>query len=165
MTALENKTGEKSMQVLFMEIHRHHVGRCLAQLSRYGIHPSQMPFIMILHKNNGCSQKEIAERLEIKPPTVNVSIQRLEKSGFVCRRRDENDQRMMRVYLTESGKKMVDELMADARMIEKAMFAGFSEEELSTLRQFFNRILDNIDSMPGDIIKECKFMRREGLDE
>ena len=38
-------------------------------------------------------------------PTVNVSIQRLEKADIVCRRRDDKDQRIMRVYLTENGKK------------------------------------------------------------
>lgn len=81
------RAGGKSLQMLFMEISRHYAGRCFQQIEELEIHPSQMPFIMILSRRDGCSQKEIAECLEIKPPTVNVSIQRLEKSGMVCRKK------------------------------------------------------------------------------
>ena len=88
----EKEQKEKSLQMLFMEISRHYAGRCFQQIEELEVHPSQMPFIMILSRRDGCSQKEMAECLEIKPPTVNVSIQRLEKSGMVYRKKDEQDQ-------------------------------------------------------------------------
>ena len=46
------------------------------------IHPSQIPILAILGKNEEYSQKEIAQILGVKPPTVTVSIQRLEKMGM-----------------------------------------------------------------------------------
>ena len=98
--------------------------------------------------NNGCSQKEIAERMCVTPPTVNVSIQRLEKADIVCRKRDDKDQRIMRVYLTENGRKIVEELQQESKAVEKVMFSNFSEAELCLLRRFFGQILDNISEIP-----------------
>lgn len=156
---------EKSMQFLFMEITRHYAGKCMQGLNRIGIHPSQMPFFMMVHKNDGLSQSEMAKRLDIKPPTVNVSIQRLEKSGIVYRKRDEKDQRIMRVYLTERGKKIAADIMEYADETEKIMFRNFSDADLCLLRRFLGQILTNLDSMPGEFARECRLMKKEGLDE
>ena len=100
-----------------------------------------MPIIMIVYRNNGCSQKKIAE-------CMGVTIQRLEKADIVCRRRDDKDQRIMRVYLTENGRKIVEELQQESKAVEKVMFNNFSEAELCLLRRFFGQILDNISETP-----------------
>lgn len=159
------KQKEKTMQMLLMEISRHYAGRCFQQISELGIHPSQMPFMMILSRRNGCSQKEMAERLEIKPPTVNVSIQRLEKSGIVCRKKDEQDQRIMRVYLTEQGKETVARIQKQVEALEKIVFGNFSDAELCLLRRFFEQMLENLDRAPGKPVGKCGFMKKEEVDK
>lgn len=161
----EERQKEKSLQMLFMEISRYYAGRCFQQISELEIHPSQMPFIMILSRRDGCSQKEMAECLEIKPPTVNVSIQRLEKSGMVCRKKDALDQRIMRVYLTDKGKETVKRIMRKAEEMEKIMFQDFSETELCLMRRFFEQMLNNLHSMPGTPVEKCKFMKKEGTEK
>lgn len=102
----KEKREEKSMPALFMEINRQYGMRCMQRIREIGIQQGQMPIIMIVYRHNGCSQKEIAEWMGVTPPTVNVSIQRLEKADIVCRKRDDKDQRIMRVYLTENGRKI-----------------------------------------------------------
>ena len=87
----KEKREEKSMPALFMEINRQYGMRCMQRIREIGIQQGQMPIIMIVYRNNGCSQKEIAERMGVTPPTVNVSIQRLEKADIVCRKRDDKD--------------------------------------------------------------------------
>lgn len=52
-----------------------------------------MPLITGLYKKEGVTQKEIADRLGIKPSTINVMIRRLEKREFVIRKQDPEDQR------------------------------------------------------------------------
>ncbi|MGN8753119.1 MarR family winged helix-turn-helix transcriptional regulator [Blautia sp. HCP3S3_C4] len=144
----KEKREEKSMPALFMEINRQYGMRCMQRIREIGIQQGQMPIIMIVYRNNGCSQKEIAECMGVTPPTVNVSIQRLEKADIVCRRRDVKDQRIMRVYLTENGKKIVEEIQQESKAVEKVMFSNFSETELCLLRRFFGQILDNISEIP-----------------
>ena len=144
----KEKREEKSMPALFMEINRQYGMRCMQRIREIGIQQGQMPIIMIVYRHNGCSQKEIAERMGVTPPTVNVSIQRLEKADIVCRKRDDKDQRIMRVYLTENGKKIVEELLQESKAVEKVMFSNFSEAELCLLRRSFGQILDNISEIP-----------------
>lgn len=144
----KEKRKEKSMAALFMEINRHYGSRCMKHMRNLGIQPGQMPIIMMVYGNDGCSQKEIAKKMGVKPPTVNVSIQRLEKADIVYRKRDEIDQRIMRVYLTENGKKTVEDIRQESRNVEKVMFGNFSEAELCLLRRFFEQMLNNIDQMP-----------------
>ncbi len=143
---------EKSMPSLFMEINKRYGMRCMSYIPmrEMGIQNAQIPFIMIVHDNNGCSQKEIAEKIGVTPPTVNVSIQRLEKVGFVCRRRDEKDQRIMRVYLTEKGESLVREIKQASKSVEEVMFSNFSDTELCLMRRFFEQILDNIEHAPAE---------------
>ena len=140
---------EKSIQSLMMEISRMYMEKCFMKLKKLGIHPRQIPILAVLYKEDGCSQKELAAKLGVKPPTVTVSIQRLEKSGLLIRMQDEKDQRVSRIFLSEEGKKIIKEGMQMAREGEKQILAGFSESELCLMRRFCMQIKENIAAMPG----------------
>ena len=65
---------------MFMRIDRRFMGKCFGQMQELGIYPGQIPVLGLLAYKDGLSQREIAEHLRIKPPTVNVTVQRLEKA-------------------------------------------------------------------------------------
>ena len=52
-------------------------------LKEENIHPRQMPLIIHLKKCEGCTQKELAEKMQVKPSTLNVMIGRMEKNGYI----------------------------------------------------------------------------------
>ena len=83
-----------------------------------------------------------AEKLHIKPPTVNVTVQRLEKAGFLYREADEKDQRISRIYMTEKGKQAKESGMKKVQDNEKILLDGFSEEDLCLLRRFRAQLVD-----------------------
>ena len=132
-----------------MEISRMYMEKCFMKLKKLGIHPRQIPILAHLYKEDGCSQKELARRLGVTPPTVTVSIQRLEKSGLLIRRQDEKDQRVSRIYLSDEGRKIIKEGMRMAKEGEQQILAGFSESELCLMRRFCAQIKANIAAMPG----------------
>ena len=117
----EKSTGILSM---LMRIDRHFMGKCFGQLQEVGIYPGQLPVLGMVARFDGLSQREIAEKLNIKPPTVNVSVQRLEKAGFICRKPDEKDQRVTRIFLTELRRFLVQ----IAENIEKIPAASCRED-------------------------------------
>ena len=94
-------------------------------------------------------QKELASQLGVKPPTVTVSIQRLEKIGIIVRKQDEKDQRISRIYLTEEGKAIINEGMRMVKEGEKQVLTGFSESELCLMKRFCIQIKENIEAMPA----------------
>ena len=148
---MENNN-EKSIQRLIMEISRMYMEKCFGKLKSLGIHPRQMPILAVLWKEDGCSQKELASQLGVKPPTVTVSIQRLEKIGIIVRKQDEKDQRISRIYLTEEGKAIINEGMRMAKEGEKQVLNGFSESELCLMKRFCIQIKENIAAMPAAIV-------------
>lgn len=149
------ENGERSLQGLFMDVNRRYVGKCFHQMTEFGIYPGQIPILQLLASKDGYSQREIAELLHIKPPTVNVTIQRLEKAEIVCRKQDTKDQRMTRIYLTEKGRGIIANAMARVRENEKILFSNFSETEICLMRRFFQQMLQNIETIPGPTVKEC----------
>ena len=124
---------------MFMRIDRRFMGKCFGQI----------PVLGLLAYKDGLSQREIAEHLRIKPPTVNVTVQRLEKAGFLYREADEKDQRISRIYLTEKGKQAKENGMKKVRENEKILLDGLSETELCLLRRMLEQITENIDKIPG----------------
>ena len=143
------QNNERSIQSLMMEISRMYMEKCFVKLKKLGVHPRQIPILAVLYKKDGCSQKELVKELGVKPPTVTVSIQRLEKSGLIIRRQDEMDQRVSRIYLSEEGRAIIKEGMQMAKEGEQQILAGFSESELCLMRRFCQQIKENIAAMPG----------------
>lgn len=146
-----------------MKIDHRFMAKCFSQMLELGVYPGQIPVLGIVAAHNGVSQKEIARQLRIKPPTVNVSVQRLEKAGILCRRQDEKDQRVSRVYLTEKGVECKQKAMARMQENERILLNGFSEAERCLFRRFLDQILENIDTIPGPTGKDL--LRREVFDK
>ena len=71
---------KSSILTMFMRIDRRFMAKCFGQMQELGIYPGQIPVLGLLAHKDGLSQREIAEKLHIKPPTVNVTVQRLEKA-------------------------------------------------------------------------------------
>ncbi len=113
-------------------------------LSEIGIHPKQIPLLILLDKKDGMSQREISEELHISAPTVAVSMKRMEKAGIIERRNDEHDQRMVRIYLTTQGRKIIEKSKKCVEDNEKTVFAGFSESEMCLMKRFFDQMIKNL---------------------
>ena len=143
----DEKGLENSLLSLFMKVDRYFMAKCFGQMQGLGIYPGQIPVLGMVSKKEGLSQKELAEILRIKPPTVTVSVQRLEKAGFLYKKPDEKDQRIARIYLTEKGKETKARALQRIRENESVMLEGFSETEQCLLRRFLKQILENIDKI------------------
>ena len=119
-------------------------------MAALGLHPGQIPFIMLLSQHKDMSQKEIAEELQVKPPTVNVMVQRMEKAGIIGRKHDPDDQRVTRVFLTEKGQEMKTLVARQVEKNESYVQKGFTDTEKCLFRRFLEQIIENIYNIPED---------------
>lgn len=143
----DGKEKQSSFLTLFMKVDRHFMTKCFGQMQELGIYPGQITVLGLVAKKDGLSQRELAKILNIKPPTVNVSVQRLEKAGFLYKKPDEKDQRVTRIYLTEKGKETKAKALERIHKNEAVMLEGFSEAEQCLLRRFLEQILANIEKI------------------
>jgi DNA-binding MarR family transcriptional regulator len=71
-------------------------------------------------------------------------VKRMEQAGFVVRRRDAEDERVSRVYMTDAGRAIYSEMEAIAQQVNETTFGGFTEEERSIMRDFLMRVHGNL---------------------
>ena len=79
---MEAEKREEDLQNLFIRLTHLYFKKAFALVKDTGIHPKQVPLIGLVYCREGISQKEISQALRISPPTVAVSIKRLEKAGI-----------------------------------------------------------------------------------
>jgi DNA-binding MarR family transcriptional regulator len=80
----------------------------------------------------------------LKPPTVSVTLKRLEDEGLVRRAQDTGDMRVVRVFLSEAGRAHNKSVRERLKCIDATLMEGFSEAETACLLQFLERMRDNI---------------------
>jgi MarR family transcriptional regulator, organic hydroperoxide resistance regulator len=132
------------LQMVFIRTAKLHRQTVHARLSLKDVYPGQPPLLRALSKQDGQSQRELAELMQITPATLNVMIGRMEKTGLLVRRPDESDQRVSRVYLTEQGHSVVEIIGEEMNDIEALSFAGFTEAEQESFRSLLLRMHDNL---------------------
>ena len=111
------------------------------------LQPSQHRMLMYLSKTEVApSQCEIAKRFEISPAAVSNTLKKLEKMGYVEKASlsDEGDGRVNEIKITEKGKEEADNTREYFSCIDKAMFDGFTDEELNTLQALLKKACDNL---------------------
>lgn len=108
-----------------------------------GVYRSQHRMLMILGKHPEISQTELAEKLEISPAAVAVSLKKLEKSGYISRQANENDNRVNHVAVTEKGRLTIEVSIQYFKEMENALMKDFTMEEMEALEKFFQRIIAN----------------------
>jgi len=118
-------------------------------LDKIGMYPGQPFLLFALLHCDGQSQKDLASKLNIKAPTITTMVKRMEKAELVERRQDDQDQRISRVYITEKGKEVCNELIEVKKVIDAETFNNFTEEEQMLLRRLLMQMRDNLD-------KACK---------
>src|SRR5512142_1840211 len=90
-----------TLDFLLANICHLHRARVHQLFEALGLYQGQPPLLRQLWDQEGLTQSELAARLKVAPATVTKMLQRMEKTGFVQRCTDPEDQRISRVYLTE----------------------------------------------------------------
>ena len=73
----------------------------------------------------------------------------MEKLNLIYKKRDEHDQRISRIFLTEQGKDVIKKLERSHFYLENEAFQGFSKEELTEFNEFLIRIRKNLKDVSG----------------
>ena len=97
-----------------------------------------------LRQNEGLSQVDLADVLELQPISLVRLLDRLVEHGLLERRHDPKDRRANRLFLTAKGRKLVDDLDSLRDGIATDVFRDLSDDTVRTslgaLREVKERI-------------------------
>jgi len=92
------------------------------------------------------AQSDLADRLQIEPPTLAGILDRMERSGWVIRATDPLDRRKKIVRPTPSVEPVWKRMVSCARQVRARAFRGLSAETIRRTRQVLTRVLKNLSS-------------------
>lgn len=79
--------------------------------SSKGLRPTDFAVLLLLTRNQGAKQSEVAEALGIQRANFVAIVDGLEAKGFVERRKSELDRRVQSLHITDAGLTYLNELM------------------------------------------------------
>jgi MarR family transcriptional regulator, organic hydroperoxide resistance regulator len=128
----------------FLDLHGK-TGKALRALSeaamrRHGLYEGQNYLLALLWQSDGATPGEVAEALRVATPTVVKMANRMESSGLIERRRDTGDNRLVRLWLTNSGRALRVPVEAERRALESKVTSDLNEAERKHLMSALTKI-------------------------
>jgi DNA-binding MarR family transcriptional regulator len=112
--------------------------------TQFNIQDSFRNILFHLNFNDGCTQLTLANLTHLKAPTVSVTLQKMEREGYVIRKPNKDDLRQTLVYITEKGKQYNEHVCKTIKTIDTEIFEGVSEEEQRQMIEVLRKVIGNI---------------------
>lgn len=129
---LTNKTSKKLV---------HHLNK---QLKEFHLTTEQWLVLMNLSKQNGISQKFLAEISDKDQSTLTRILDIMERKNFIERHASENDRRSFVIHITKDGLNVCKKVIPFLEEIFKDILHDISYEELNIYRKVLLQISKNI---------------------
>jgi MarR family transcriptional regulator for hemolysin len=96
---------------------------------------------------SGQSQRELAQRMRIEPPTLVRHLDKLTEDGYIERRPDPDDRRVVRVVVTPKGLDRLGQLQRVAQGVDAELRSLLTEREVEVLGKSLMRIHDHFTAL------------------
>jgi len=116
------------------------------KLSDYKITRVQWIALYFLGKCEYINQTELSEKMDIKKSTVVRLIDRMEKEGYVQRKKNIKDRRVTYICLTALGKKLGKELLPLGGEFSDLITRDISDEDMWIFKKVLNKLVENAET-------------------
>lgn len=128
------------------------LSRAITKLYRPLLDPLNLTYpqylvLMILWEKNAQSVGEIGRRLHLDSGTLTPLLKRLEALGYVLRRRDAVDERLVAIHLTEAGARLEEQALTIPSTLLEHM--NLDLEGLMSLKDKVDQILTELNPCEG----------------
>jgi DNA-binding MarR family transcriptional regulator len=127
------------------------LGRALhRRASALGFSPGQFPVLLVLWHEDGLTQRQLLDRMEVEQATLANTLARMERDGLILRAPHPCDRRAQIVTLTPRGRELETLATEAAALAENEIFAGFRNFERELLMEYMRMALANARSLQRD---------------
>ncbi len=100
----------------------------------------KMRFLSMIKNHNGEPMKFFGERLLISKPNLTKLCNKLIHEGFVERKNSDEDRRIINLYITDTGEKLVNAHKQEIRKEMLKKLESLSDEDIQKLNENFNEV-------------------------
>ena len=112
-----------------------------ARIRPLGLTTGTFPALLELWENDGLTQKQLVERLDIEQATMANTLSRMERDGLIRREKDPGDGRVQRIRLTERARALRDPAIAAATAENEDALLALSDEESAEFISLMQKII------------------------
>ena len=94
-----------------------------------------------LERQDGLTQRALAEILNIRPQSLSELVFKLEQDGLVERRMDETDKRAVQVFLSQTGRDRIEHIKQERRRFADEFLAPLNDEEREQLANLLEKLI------------------------
>jgi len=108
----------------------------------YSISPTQYNVLRILRGSEPCGRRcgEIAERMVTRDPDITRLLDRMEKSGWITRKRDQGDRRVVVTKITPKGLDLLKQMDRPLAEFHKRQLGHMGGPKLRRLLELLNAV-------------------------
>ncbi|WJH41823.1 MarR family transcriptional regulator [Aliirhizobium terrae] len=108
-----------------------------------GFSPGQFPVLLELWQQDGLTQKQLLDKLEVEQATLANTLARMERDGLIARTPHPSDKRAQIISLTDLGRSLEANALEAAAEADSALFAGFRTFERELMMEYMRLIIGN----------------------
>lgn len=116
-------------------------------LEPFGLRRTSYSTLVVIVKNPGMNQGQIADALAIERPNIVQIIDRLESAGLVQRTKSPEDRRAYALRPTAQGRALEVQATEALGRLELAFTKGLTQDEVAALHRALQRIEANAQSL------------------
>ena len=113
------------------------------RLDALGLTYPQYLVFLVLWEADGLTVKALGEKLFLDSGTITPLLKRLEARSLVRRQRDSEDERLVRIFLTDEGRALREQALAVPLEVGKAL--GGKPEDGAHLREALHLLRERLD--------------------
>ena len=111
-----------------------------AVLARTGVTKAQYNALLVLHDSSGLTNSELARRCFVTPQSMNETVGRLERDGFVSRQQHETHRHVVEIRITPAGKGVFRAADKEVVGLERRLRGELTSTEIDHLWDLLRRL-------------------------
>jgi len=145
--ALHMFSGQESIGLLLALARRTQRQTVERRVRDLDLSAQQFWVLVVLRERRCASLADILTALPMDQPTASRVVAAVRRRKLVRLQNDPHDRQRRLITLTPKGRQYAERCLSVASQVRRAIVAGFSQEEISTLRAWLRRIVENLNEL------------------
>ena len=141
---MSGRNPERSLGFLLHDVSRLLRKRFDRRARTIGLTRAQWSVLAHLSRNEGINQAALADILEIEPITLVHQLDKLEAAGWIERRLDAADRRVRLLFITATGRKILEKMQVLGAETRAEALAGIPASEHEALIETLLKVKGNL---------------------
>jgi DNA-binding MarR family transcriptional regulator len=109
-----------------------------------GLAPAQFMTLLELWSQDGLTQRDLVQRLDVEQATMANTLSRMERDGLIERKKDPADKRAALILLTPHARTLEAPAKEAAQQVNKAALGDLTPEERTMFIKIMNQVIASL---------------------